>query len=97
MVRIFNNKGELIGTSRNLAGINARCRKLRYGVDEVSVTPKAFGGANLFVRRDDGSWTATDFGSYHLCVKYAMTKRFDAAASKQRRLINPQHKVGEPA
>lgn len=97
MVRIFNNKGELIGTSRNLAGINARCRKLRYAVDEVVVTPQPFGGASLFVQWAEGSWTTVHFNSYHLCVKYARTKRFAAAAANQRLIISPQYKVGEPA
>ncbi len=80
MIRIFNNKGELIHTSRNLRGINDHCRRMRYQVDYVSVRPKMNGGANIAIKWADGSHTATDFASYDLCVKYAQSPRFSAAA-----------------
>lgn len=89
-IYIYNGAGTIIRYSKNLRGINTWCRKNTSGIHEVCVTPLRCGGAQLFVRWNDKTWTSVKFNSYSLAVKYANTRRF---SSTHKLIIIPQIEV----
>lgn len=76
MVNIISEDGRIIARSKNLRGINDRCRK----VPGAKVTVSVFNDwAAIEVSWPDGSFAITNFNSAQLAYKYAATKRFQGA------------------
>lgn len=76
MILIRNYDGDVIARSKNLRGINDRCRKVRgakpwvYSKDDATVVDVSW---------PDGSFAVVLFNSPALAYKYAATKRFQRA------------------
>ena len=73
MITIFKD-GERIGQSKNLRGINDRCRKVPGA--KVWVYPTQDGVTVVDVSWPDKSYVQVLFNSRELAYKYAATKRF---------------------
>lgn len=73
MITIFKY-GERIGQSKNLRGINDRCRKMPGA--KAWVYPPKDGTTIVDVSWPDGSFACAKFQSSQLAYKYANTKRF---------------------
>ena len=70
MLFIKNINYEIIGKSKNLRGINDRCRKM------PGAKPWVYNKTMVDVSWPDGSFVLVEFGSEKLAYKYANTKRF---------------------
>jgi len=80
MITIFKD-GERIGQSKNLRGINDRCRKIPGAT--ATVTVMVHNWTILDVYWPDGSFASVPFASSALAYKYANTKRFRAKGSAE--------------
>lgn len=76
-ILIRDRAGQVIGRSKNLRGINERCR--RVPVIRTEVAPSLTGGASFLVKWLDGSWASAPFGSYDAACLYQRTRRFSQA------------------
>lgn len=76
MITIFKD-GERIGQSKNLRGINDRCRKIPGATATVTVFNER---AKVDVYWPDGSFASAPFASFALAFKYANTQRFKGKA-----------------
>ena len=76
-ILIWDRDGQVIGRSKNLRGINDRCRKV--AAIRTEVAPAITGGASFLVKWLDGSWTSTTFASYDVACRYQRTRRFSQA------------------
>jgi hypothetical protein len=76
MVKIYDENGYVISRSKNLRGINDRCRKVPGAKATVSVFND---WAAVEVIWPDGSFSIAQFNSVQLAYKYAATKRFQGA------------------
>ena len=74
---IWNRSGQIIGRSKNLRGINERCRKVI--AIRTEVVPAITGGASFLVKWLDGSWASTTFASYDVACRYQRARRFSQA------------------
>jgi hypothetical protein len=83
MIEIFDDE-RVVSKSKNLRGINERCRKVFASF--VGVNAIAGNGTIFNVEFADGTYASTEFASYDLAVKYADSKRFHSA----RKSINPR-------
>jgi hypothetical protein len=80
MIDIRNAEGDVIAKSKNLRGINDRCRKMPGA--KVWVYPTDQDGITVVdVSWPDRSYTKISFNSRQLAYKYAATKRFQRAAA----------------
>lgn len=76
MIYILNRDGDVIARSKNLRGINARCRKV------PGAKPWVYSKNNgpvVDITWPDGSFAVVPFGSLALAQRYAATKRFQRA------------------
>jgi hypothetical protein len=78
MIEIFDDE-RVVSKSKNLRGINERCRKVFASF--VGVNAIAGNGTIFNVEFADGTYASTEFA-----VKYADSKRFHSA----RKSINPR-------
>lgn len=90
-VFIFDKTGHVIGRSKNLRGPHDRCRKVRPA--HIEVTPTITGGAKVYVRWVDDSWSCIGFFCYERAVKWQNTRRF----ADTTKVTAPQVKVGGAA
>lgn len=74
MITIFQN-GERIGQSKNLRGVNDRCRKVP-GASATVLPDSDWGYVRVEVNWPDGAFASIRFASRLLAEKYAATKRF---------------------
>ena len=74
MIEIKDKHNNVIARSKNLRGINDRCRK----VQVVSANVDTLGDwSYVKVIWADGSWAGVRFESVQLAAKYISTKRFE--------------------
>ena len=78
MIPIRNADGKVIAQSKNLRGINERCRKVPGAKAIVSTY---LDWTDVTVIWPDGSFALAMFASATLAYKYANTKRFQGAAA----------------
>lgn len=77
MIFIKNRDHDIIGQSKNLRGINDRCRKMPGAKPWVYVQNDKI---IVDITWPDSSFAIVEFGSENLAYKYANTKRFQGAA-----------------
>jgi hypothetical protein len=75
---IIHLDGDVIGQSKNLRGINDRCRKMPGA--KAWIYPTQDGITVVDVSWPDRSYALVSFNSRQLALKYASTKRFQRAA-----------------
>jgi len=75
MIKIVDKNGYVISLSKNLRGINERCRKVPGAKAIVCVY---LNWVDVQVEWPDGSIAVASFHSSELAYKYAKTKRFQS-------------------